>query len=42
MMEDFFQEMSKLGPSIPKNQKQALKELWKKHGMEIVGPPLKF
>jgi mannose-6-phosphate isomerase-like protein (cupin superfamily) len=42
MMEDFFKEMSKLGPSIPKNQEQTLKELWKKHGMEIVGPPLKF
>jgi len=42
MMEDFFKEMSKLGTSIPKNQEQTLKELWKTHGMEIVGPPLKF
>ncbi|MBV9961585.1 MAG: cupin domain-containing protein [Parafilimonas sp.] len=41
LMEDFFKEMSKLGPSIPKNQ-ETLKELWRKHGMEIVGPPLKF
>lgn len=42
LMEDFFKEMSKLGPSVPKNQEQTLKELWRKHGMEIVGPPLKF
>lgn len=42
LMEDFFKEMSKLGPSIPKNQEQTLAELWRKHGMEIVGPPLKF
>lgn len=42
LMEAFFKEMSKLGPSIPKNQEQTLKELWRKHGMEIVGPPLKF
>ena len=38
----FFKELSKLGTSIPKNQEQTLKELWKTHGMEIVGPPLKF
>ena len=42
LMEEFFKEMSKLGPSVPKNQEQTLKELWRKHGMEIVGPPLKF
>lgn len=42
MMEDFFKEMSKLGTTIPKNQEQTLRELWKSHGMEIVGPPLKF
>ena len=42
LMEDFFKEMSKLGPAVPKNQEQTLKELWRKHGMEIVGPPLKF
>jgi mannose-6-phosphate isomerase-like protein (cupin superfamily) len=42
LMEDFFKEMSQLGPAIPKNQEQSLKELWRKHGMEIVGPPLKF
>lgn len=42
LMEDFYKEMSKLGPTIPKNQEQTLRELWRKHGMEIVGPPLKF
>lgn len=41
-MEDFFLQMSKLGKGIPKNQETSLKELWARHGMEIVGPPLKF
>ncbi len=41
-MEDFFMQMSKLGKEIPKNQESALKQLWEKHGMEVVGPPLKF
>jgi mannose-6-phosphate isomerase-like protein (cupin superfamily) len=41
-MEDFFLQMSKLGSSIPKDQETKLKELWREHGMEIVGPPLKF
>jgi mannose-6-phosphate isomerase-like protein (cupin superfamily) len=41
-MEDFFKQMSKLGGAIPKNQQETLKELWRTHGMEIVGPPLKF
>lgn len=41
-MEDFFKQMSKLGPSIPKDQEKNLKELWRAHGMEILGPPLKF
>jgi len=41
-MEDFFKQMSKLGSSIPKDQEHKLKELWRAHGMEIVGPPLKF
>ncbi len=40
-MEDFFKQMSKLGPNIPKNQEHDLKKLWADHGMEIVGPPLK-
>jgi len=41
-MEDFFKEMKKMGPSIPKDQEKNLKELWRTHGMEIVGPPLQF
>jgi mannose-6-phosphate isomerase-like protein (cupin superfamily) len=41
-MEDFFQQMAKLGPGIPKNQETVLKEFWERYGMEIVGPPLKF
>lgn len=39
-MEDFFKQMRKLGSNIP--QGDALKELWKTHGMEVVGPPLRF
>jgi len=41
MMEDFFKQMSLQGSSIPKDQ-TAFKELWKVHGMELVGPPLKY
>ncbi len=41
-MEDFFKQMSKIGKEIPKNQETTLKQLWADHGMEIVGPPLKF
>ena len=40
-MEDFFLQTSKLGKSIPKDQEKVLKELFKQHGMELVGPPLK-
>ncbi|HEY4337842.1 MAG TPA: cupin domain-containing protein [Puia sp.] len=39
-MEDFFHQMAKLGPQIPKDQEKNLKELWRTHGMEIVGPPI--
>ena len=41
-MEDFFHQMAKLGKGVPKDQEKKLKELWHTHGMEIVGPPLKF
>jgi quercetin dioxygenase-like cupin family protein len=41
-MEDFFKQMSKLGKNIPKDQETTLNELWRTHGMEIVGPPLSF
>jgi mannose-6-phosphate isomerase-like protein (cupin superfamily) len=39
-MEDFFQQMAKFGPAIPKSQDVLMKELWEKHGMEVLGPPL--
>ncbi|MEO8769885.1 MAG: cupin domain-containing protein [Ferruginibacter sp.] len=42
LMEDFFKQMSLLGSNIPKNQEETLKKLWATHGMEIVGPPLRF
>jgi len=41
-MENFFKQLSKLGKEIPKNQESTLKQLWADHGMEIMGPPLKF
>lgn len=41
-MEDFFKQMSKFGKEIPKNQESALNQLWADHGMEVMGPPLKF
>jgi mannose-6-phosphate isomerase-like protein (cupin superfamily) len=41
-IEDFFNQMAKLGSEIPKNQEAALRQLWEQHGMEVVGPPLKF
>jgi len=41
-MEDFFKQMSKLGKSVLKDQEHALKTLMETHGMEVVGPPLKF
>lgn len=41
-MEDFFKQMSKLGSEIPKNQEVVMKQLWANHGMQVLGPPLKF
>jgi quercetin dioxygenase-like cupin family protein len=41
-IEDFFKQMSKLGKTIPKDQESTLKQLWADHGMEVMGPPLKF
>ena len=41
-MEDFFKQMGKFGSNIPKDQERTLKELWETHGMQVVGPPLKF
>lgn len=41
-MEDFFHQVAKLGKEIPKDQETALKQLFAEHGMEVLGPPLKF
>jgi mannose-6-phosphate isomerase-like protein (cupin superfamily) len=41
-MEDFFMQVSKNGSNIPKDQETIFKELYRTHGMEVVGPPLKF
>lgn len=41
-MEDFFKQMAQFGSGIPKDQETRLKQLWADHGMQVVGPPLKF
>lgn len=41
-MEDFFKQMTKFGKGIVPNQEVVMKQLWADHGMEIMGPPLKF
>lgn len=41
-MEDFFKQMTKFGKEILPNQEVVMKQLWADHGMEVVGPPLKF
>jgi len=41
-MEDFFHQVAKLGKDIPKDQEVVMKQLWADHGMEVVGPPLKY
>jgi quercetin dioxygenase-like cupin family protein len=41
-MEDFFLQLSKMGKEAPENQLTALKRLFEEHGMEVIGPPLKF
>lgn len=41
-MEDFFAQMARMGKEVPSNYDSVLKQLWATHGMEIVGPPLKF
>ena len=41
-MEDFFKQMAKFGKEIPKNQEVVMRQLWADHGMEVLGPPLKF
>jgi mannose-6-phosphate isomerase-like protein (cupin superfamily) len=41
-MEDFFLQMARISKDVLPNQDQVLKDLWATHGMEVVGPPLKF
>jgi quercetin dioxygenase-like cupin family protein len=41
-MEDFFLQMAKFGPAIPKDQEALWKSLFEQHGMELVGPPLEY
>jgi len=41
-IEDFFKQMSLFGSKIIPDQEHVLKDLWKTHGMEVVGPPLKY
>jgi mannose-6-phosphate isomerase-like protein (cupin superfamily) len=41
-MEDFFRQIAGYGPVIPKNQEVVLRQLYERHGMEVVGPPLTF
>jgi mannose-6-phosphate isomerase-like protein (cupin superfamily) len=41
-MEDFFHGVARFGKEIPKNQETVMRQLWADHGMEIMGPPLKF
>ncbi|HUJ44285.1 MAG TPA: cupin domain-containing protein [Opitutaceae bacterium] len=41
-MEDFFAQMARIGKDIPHHPEIVLKKLWAEHGMEVVGPPLKF
>jgi len=41
-MEDFFKQMARFGKEILPNQELVMKQLWAEHGMEVLGPPLKF
>ena len=41
-MEDFFKEMGKFGRNIPKDMEHTVKDLFSTHGMQVVGPPLKY
>jgi len=41
-MEDFFKQMAKFGKEIVPNQEVVMRQLWADHGMEVLGPPLKF
>jgi quercetin dioxygenase-like cupin family protein len=40
-MEEFFQQMGALGQGVSAGQ-QLPKSVWEEHGMELLGPPLKY
>ncbi len=40
-MEDFFREMKKIGAGAMATQATVPKDVWERHGMEVLGPPLK-
>ena len=40
-MEDFFHGMARYGKEIPKNPQEIMRQLFRDHGMELLGPPLK-
>jgi mannose-6-phosphate isomerase-like protein (cupin superfamily) len=41
-IEDFFFQMHTMGKDIARDMEHTMKDLFHTHGMEIVGPPLKF
>jgi quercetin dioxygenase-like cupin family protein len=41
-MEDFFRQMKKIGAGTMATAATIPKEVWERHGMEVLGPPLKF
>lgn len=41
-MEDFFIQMAKISKGVPKDMETTMKTLFATHGMQIVGPPLKY
>jgi hypothetical protein len=41
-MEDFFLQMAKISKDIPGNMEKTMKDVFATHGMQVVGPPLKY
>jgi len=39
-MEDFFRQMARYGTDIPKNPEAIMRQLFERHDMELLGPPL--
>lgn len=42
LMEDYFKQAARFGSHVPKGQEAWLHQLFRTHGMEVVGPPLKY